>query len=137
MRIEANCQPSNSAEQLALTGICILNPKFSLVVVEGGAWSIAKYKKLLLNRIDWTENVPSRDKGGKQGALRQWLMAEDEKGGLRDLSANRCTLLFEGEVKARAFKRFYSRVAEAEQEAREILSRAKLETFWGQAKGAS
>ncbi len=123
-----------NAEQLFLTGICIMSPGFSLVIVEGGEWSVTKYSKLLLNRIDWTENAPSRDKDGKQGALRQWLMAEDESGGLKDLSKNQCALVFKGEVKSRAFKRFYSRVVENESEAREILKRAGLEACWGQAK---
>jgi len=123
-----------NAEQLALTGVCIMHPKFCLVVAEGGEHSITKYKKLLLGRINWQENAPSRDRDGKQGPSRQWLMAEDEKGQLRDLANNRCTLLFEGEAKTRAFRKFYSRIAETESEARGILARAKMDAFWGQAK---
>ena len=126
-----------NAEQLALTGVCIMHPKFCLVVAEGGEYSITKYRKLLLGRINWEENTPSRDRDVKQGPSRQWLMAEDEKGQLRDLTNNRCTLLFEGEVKARAFRKFYSRIAETEAEAREILARAKMDAFWGQAKSAA
>jgi U4/U6 small nuclear ribonucleoprotein PRP3 len=126
-----------TAEQLALTGVCIMHSKFNLVVAEGGEWSINKYRKLLVNRIDWTENAPSRDRDGKQASTRAWLLAEDDKGALKDLGGNYCTLLFEGEVKNRAFRKFYSRIAETEPEAREILSRVKLEAFWGQAKNST
>ena len=121
-----------NAEQHALTGICVMHPKFNLVIVEGGEWSINKYKKLMCNRIDWTENVPSRD--SKQGQQRQWLMAEDEKGGLKDMTSNYCKLVFEGEVKARAFKRWTSKVAETDGEARDLLARSKMENFWSQAR---
>jgi len=88
----------------------------------------------MMNRIDWTENAPSREKDGKQGAVRQWLIAEDEKGGLKDLSSNSISLLFEGEVKNRAFKRWGSRVVETDSEAREILARVKMDNFWTLAK---
>ncbi|KAK2814255.1 hypothetical protein FQN49_008254, partial [Arthroderma sp. PD_2] len=45
---------AKNAEQNALTGICIMHPKINIVIVEGGARSINAYKKLMLNRIDWT-----------------------------------------------------------------------------------
>jgi U4/U6 small nuclear ribonucleoprotein PRP3 len=124
-----------NAEQLALTGICIMHPKFNLVVVEGGEYSIRKYKKLMMNRIDWTENVPSRERNGTQAATRAWLLAEDEKGSLKDMSLNECKLVFEGEEKARAFRKWGSRVCETDSEARDILTRAKMENFWSLAKG--
>ncbi|KAL1866302.1 hypothetical protein VTK73DRAFT_4817 [Phialemonium thermophilum] len=125
---------SITAEQHGLTGVCIMHPSFCLVVVEGGQYSINKYKKLLLNRIDWTENVPSRDKEGTQATVREWLKAEDEKGMLKDMSLNKCLLIFEGEAKARAFRKWGSKVCETDAEAREVLSRAKMESFWTQAK---
>lgn len=121
-----------NAEQLALTGICVMHPKFNLVVVEGGQWSITKYKKLMCNRIDWTENTPSRD--SKHGQQREWLMAEDEKGTLKDMTSNYCKLVFEGEVKTRVFKRWTSKVAETDAEARDILVRSKMENFWSTAR---
>ncbi|OAA58840.1 U4/U6 small nuclear ribonucleoprotein [Cordyceps fumosorosea ARSEF 2679] len=123
-----------NAEQLSLTGICIMHPKFNLLVVEGGSWAINKYKKLMLNRIDWTDNAPSRDRDGKN-ATREWLLAEDAKGELKDMSLNRCTLVFEGEQKARGFRKWGSKVCETDAEARDALSRAKLESFWTLAKG--
>jgi len=125
-----------NAEQNALTGIAIMHPKQNLIVVEGGAHSIQSYKKLMLNRIDWTENAPSRDKGAQTESLRQWLKAEDEKGGLKDLALNKCQLIFEGEIKERAFRKWSSKVVEADSEAREVLSRAKADSFWNLAKSS-
>ncbi|TQV91333.1 hypothetical protein V2A60_009017 [Cordyceps javanica] len=118
-----------NAEQLSLTGTCIMHPKFNLLVVEGGSWAINKYKKLMLNRIDWTENAPSRDRDGKD-ATRDWLLAEDAKGDLKDMSLNRCMIVFEGQQKARGFRKWGSKVCETDAEARDALSRAKMESFW-------
>lgn len=124
-----------NAEQMALTGTCIMHPKFNLVVVEGGERSVGKYKKLMLNRIDWTENSHSRDREGKSGAVRSWLLAENEKGELKDMSLNECKLVFEGEQKARGFRKWGSKVCETDAEARDVLARAKMDNFWALAKG--
>ncbi|KAK5988730.1 U4/U5/U6 small nuclear ribonucleoprotein prp3 [Cladobotryum mycophilum] len=126
-----------NADQLALTGTCIMHPKFSLIIVEGGQWSINKYKKLMLNRINWTENSPSRDRDGNNGTSRDWLSAEDSNGDLKDMSLNECKLIFEGEQKARGFKKWSSKVCETDAEARDILARAKMDSFWSLAKGMS
>ena len=125
---------SKNADQHVLTGVCILHPKFSLIVVEGGQRSIALYKKLMLHRIDWTENSASRVREGNQEALASWLQAEDEKGELKDLTLNKCTLIAEVELKNRGFRKWGSRVCETDAAAREVLSRAKMEHFWTLAK---
>ncbi|KAG7129761.1 U4/U5/U6 small nuclear ribonucleoprotein prp3 like [Verticillium longisporum] len=124
-----------NAEQHSLTGICIMHPRLNLVIVEGGEHSIKKYKQLMLNRIDWTENSPSREKSGPQQVARDWLIAENEQGGLKDMSSNECKLVFEGEEKARAFRKWGSKVCESDSEAKDALSRAKMDNFWALAKG--
>ena len=87
---------AKNADQMSLTGVCILHPKFNLVVVEGGEHSIKFYKKLMLNRIDWTENsAPNSVREGNKEALVSWLQAEDEKGQLKDLGLNKCVLLWQ------------------------------------------
>jgi U4/U6 small nuclear ribonucleoprotein PRP3 len=126
-----------NAEQLGLTGTCIMHPKFNLVIVEGGQWSINKYRKLMLSRIDWTENAPSRDRDSGKSTVRDWLLAENDKGELKDMSLNQCTLVFEGEQKARGFRKWGSRVCETDSEARDALARAKMDSFWSLAKGLS
>jgi U4/U6 small nuclear ribonucleoprotein PRP3 len=125
---------SKNAEQNALTGVCILHPKFNLVVVEGGQHSIKDYRKLMLHRMDWTENSPSIVREGNQEALASWLQAEDEKGELKDLALNKCVLVWEGELKNRGFRKWGSRVCEADAAARDVLARAKMENFWTLAK---
>ncbi|KAL1963881.1 hypothetical protein VTN77DRAFT_7687 [Rasamsonia byssochlamydoides] len=126
---------SKNAEQMALTGLCVMHPKLNLVVVEGGWHSINQYKKLMLNRIDWTENAgPSP--ANREG-LASWLSAEDEKGELKDLGSNTCTLLFEGQEKARAFRKWLgARVCETDAAAKDALARGKMENFWTLAKSA-
>ncbi|KAJ4307080.1 U4/U5/U6 small nuclear ribonucleoprotein prp3 [Collariella sp. IMI 366227] len=130
-----------NATQNGLTGVCIMHPKLNVVIVEGGEHSINNYKKLMLRRIKWTESLPSREKdaaapgaSGQTAAVREWLNGEDENGMLKDLSANKCVLVFEGENKAPAFKKWGSKVCETDQEAREFLAHRKMDNFWTQAK---
>ncbi|PYI29843.1 U4/U6 small nuclear ribonucleo protein [Aspergillus indologenus CBS 114.80] len=130
---------SKNAEQNALTGVCVMHPRFNLVIVEGGAHSINNYRKLMINRIDWTENAgPGAVREGNREAQASWLAAEDEQTGeLKDLSRNTCELLWEGQVKARAFRKWLgARVCETDSQAKDVLARAKLESFWALAKSA-
>ncbi|EEP82342.1 conserved hypothetical protein [Uncinocarpus reesii 1704] len=102
-----------------------------------GYHSINAYKKLMLNRIDWTENAgPNAVREGNREALASWLAAEDEKTGeLKDLSLNTCTLVWEGEEKTRAFRKWLgARVARLMRRAKDMLTRAKMESFWTLAK---
>jgi U4/U6 small nuclear ribonucleoprotein PRP3 len=125
-----------NAEQNALTGVCIMHPKMNLVIVEGGAHSVRFYKKLMMNRIDWTENAgPKSVREGNKEALAKWLEAEDENGEVKDLGLNSCQLVFEGEEKQRAFRKWLgARVCESDAQAKDILSRARMESFWNLAK---
>ncbi|OJJ35096.1 hypothetical protein ASPWEDRAFT_491237 [Aspergillus wentii DTO 134E9] len=130
---------SKNAEQNALSGVCVMNPRFNLVVVEGGAHSINAYKKLMMNRIDWTENAgPGAVREGNREASAAWLAAEDEKtGDLKDLSTNTCTLLWEGQAKGRSFRKWLgARVCESDTQAKDVLARAKMENFWVLAKSS-
>ncbi len=125
-----------NAKEHSLTGICILHPRFCLVVVEGGAHSIRNYTKLMLNRIRWTEvSAPSStsDKGDRHEEA-DWLKPVDDKGNLKDFGENKCTLVWEGEEKSRSFRKWGSRVCKTDAEAKEALSRAKMENFWTLAK---
>ena len=127
---------SKHAEQEALTGLCIQNPHFNLVIVEGGEHGISSYKKLMLNRIDWTENLAptAAIREGNKEALAEFLRAENEKGELKDNSQNQCVLVWEGEEKSRAFRRWGSRICETDAEARDLLKKSKMENFWTLAK---
>ena len=49
-------------KQHALTGVTLFNPELNLVVVEGGGHAVREFKKLMLHRIKWHENAPTRPK---------------------------------------------------------------------------
>lgn len=128
---------NKNAEQHSLSGLCLMTPKFSLVIVEGGTHSVSAYKKLMMNRIDWTESSAPNPvvKEGNKEALAAWLRAEDESGQVRDLTANRCQLVFEGQEKSKGFRRWGNKIVETDREAMDILKKAKMENFWIQARG--
>ena len=116
-----------------------MHPRFNIVIVEGGSHSITAYRKLMLNRIDWTENPGSGGgrEGGNRESLASWLEPEDEKGELKDLSTNSCNLLWEGQAKTRGFRKWLgARVCESDSQAKDVLTRGKMENFWVLAKSA-
>ncbi|ETI25464.1 hypothetical protein G647_02237 [Cladophialophora carrionii CBS 160.54] len=130
-------QVSINAEQNALTGVCIMHPKLNVVVVEGGEHSIRNYDKLMQNRIHWTEmEAPRAVEEGNREVLAKWLEAYEEGSHeLKDLSLNKCELIFKGEAKQRSFRKWLgARVCETDAQAKDVLSRAKMENFWGLAK---
>lgn len=125
-------QISKNAEQNSLTGMTIFNPNFNLVIVEGGSHAVDAYKKLMLNRIRWTDNaMPQSVREGNREAEVDFLKPTDERGMLKDLGGNRCQLVFEGEVKERGFKRWIPyRLCETDGEAKDVLGRSKMENMW-------
>ena len=139
-----------NAKQNALSGIVVLHPTMNIVIVEGGTHSIANYKKLMLNRIKWAENTlplgssgnsntftagagreEKKGEDGKEGNRgAYWINPMDDDGSLKDLSENRCVLVWEGAEGARVFKRWSSKAVETDGEAKDVLSRTKMENMW-------
>jgi U4/U6 small nuclear ribonucleoprotein PRP3 len=131
-------QIDQNSKQLALTGITLFNPNMNMVIVEGGIHSINKFKKLMLHRIKWEENArPTDIQAEKQETEPQWLRSLDAQGNVKDLSANKCVLVFEGEVKQRAFRKWGSKMCETDGEAKQLLSRSKLDSVWALAKSTT
>ena len=126
---------AKNCEQLGGTGLCIYHPKLCLLLVEFGEHGFRKFKKLMLDRIDWTENSPALVREGNKAASAAFLEAEDESGAVKDLSGNKCQLLFEGQEKDRVFRKWATRVCETDKEAMDSLGRTKMESFWTMAKG--
>ncbi|KAK5796616.1 hypothetical protein VI817_005901 [Penicillium citrinum] len=127
---------NKNAEQNALTGICITHPKLNLVIVEGGKHSINNYRKLMLNRIDWSDN-PGPTTSEKSEGQPIWWSTEDDKGEPRDFHDNTCTLLWEGQAKGRVFRKWLGiRSCDSDSAAKEVLARSKMENFWVLAKSA-
>jgi U4/U6 small nuclear ribonucleoprotein PRP3 len=130
-------QIDNNAKQLALTGITLFHPQMNLVIVEGGVHAVEKYKKLMLNRIKWTDNGrPTDIQEEKSASDPQWMKPLDGSGNLKDHSSNKCTLVFEGEIKQHAFRKWGSKMCETDGEAKEALSRNKLDSLWALARNS-
>ncbi|BGP55964.1 U4/U5/U6 small nuclear ribonucleoprotein prp3 [Rhodotorula sphaerocarpa] len=65
-----------------LTGRILHNPKFCVVVVEGGPKSIKKYRQLMLNRIRWTEEAAPRAAGDADDANAAGAGGVENHGGI-------------------------------------------------------
>lgn len=125
----------NAKQYKDLTGIMVTNPNACCVVVEGGTHTTKAMKKLLLQRIKWDENAPSTamnvdPQGNTKSAPPAWLQPEGEDGQLKDLSGNRCVLVWEGEVRTRSFKFWAQRDCETDGAARQTMEKNKLENAW-------
>lgn len=136
-----------NAKQQALTGVVVLHPTMNLLIAEGGHKSVGDYKKLLLNRIKWDENTMPLDASNQSGTFTHqsnrddkkdddahkgayWINPMDEDGNLKDLSENRCVLVWEGDVGARVFRKWGSKAVETDGEAKDFLGRTKMENMW-------
>ncbi|KIR67823.1 U4/U6 small nuclear ribonucleoprotein PRP3 [Cryptococcus bacillisporus CA1873] len=128
-----------TAKANLLSGICIFHPSFALVMVEGIDKSIKHFKRLMLSRIDWTEQArPMADADGDGDAS-----ASDQDSGMnnnnngkegeQDLADNKCELIWEGELPERVFKMFRARHVETDSKAKEWLT-PRFEGMWDLAK---
>ena len=95
-----------NAKQLMMTGIAVLYKNINIVVVEGGPKQQKKYRRLIMNRINWSEDrVP-----------KEFCEDNDED------CENKCLLVWEGTVKQRAFNGdFKIKVSPNESFARELF----------------
>lgn len=136
-----------NAEQMNLTGIAIFNPSFSLVYVEGAAKFIRMYQRLMLHRIAWTE--AARARGEEDVVLDisegQTLDTVENAGkgkskaddgtqiGEVSLEDNRCDMVWEGQLRDRAFTNFRPKSCPTDGAAREALG-MKMAGYWDMAK---
>lgn len=107
-----------NAKQLELVGMCLISPKMCLIVVEGGAKAIKFYKKLLTSRIKWTENVLPKDS------------TINASGQMLDLSSNKCTVVWDGQLPSTNFKKWTVTKTELDEEALSLLARFGVESYW-------
>lgn len=132
----------NAKEFHDLTGIMLTHPRTNIIIVEAGQHTTSFFKKLMLRRIRWDENAAStvnldEGRGKESKQVPGWLRPENETGGLKDLSENRCVLVWEGEVRERSFKRWTERDCESDGMARQVLEKNKMENMWMLAKNWS
>lgn len=140
-----------NAEQLNLTGVCIFNPTFNLVYVEGAGKYTKNFKRLMLHRIAWTEAARSRGgvddvelenpesdvEGDQSGVVsgpgKGKARASDIDGEEKSLENNRCYLIWEGALRDRDFNSFRAKSCPTDRDAKEFLGE-KLKGYWDVAK---
>ncbi|KAH9410411.1 U4/U6 small nuclear ribonucleoprotein Prp3 [Tyrophagus putrescentiae] len=106
-KVEANIK------QLLLTGVVVIYKNINVVVVEGGPKQQKKFKRLMLNRIKWSEDP-----------------AMTENNEVDKKSENKCFLVWEGLVKTRAFGEIKFKMSPNESFAREVFKNHGVEHYW-------
>lgn len=125
-----------------------MHPSFAMVYVEGASRLVRNYKRLMLNRIQWTEAARARgeeeveladedgDKGDTVAATSASALASSS---IRDdptstsLAENRCDLVWEGQIRERVFKSFKPRSCPTDMAAKDALGE-KMAGYWDQTK---
>lgn len=102
-----------NAKQLDLVGIILKNPRFNLVIVEGGAKGIKFYRKLMTQRIKWTESKEL------------------------DMSKNRCTVIWEGQLKELLFGKWSPMYTSDDEGAYKVLNKFGHENYWREASAVT
>lgn len=102
-----------NAKQLMMTGIAVIYKNINIVVVEGGPKQQKKYRRLMMNRIKWSEDsVPKEHCEGDEEV------------------ENKCILVWQGTVKQRAFNDFKIKVSPNESFARELFKNHGVSTYF-------
>ncbi|XP_046396426.1 U4/U6 small nuclear ribonucleoprotein Prp3 [Ischnura elegans] len=103
-KVEAN------AKQLTMTGCVVLFRDCNVIAVEGGLKQQKHYKRLMLHRIKWEEDM-TKDLEGKE-------------------TPNKCHLVWEGFTKQRNFGELKFKVCPTEKVAREHFKKHSVEHYW-------
>lgn len=109
-----------NAKQLMMTGIAVLYKNINIVVVEGGPKQQKKYRRLMMKRINWSEDLVPKE------------FCDDKE----DVE-NKCILVWEGQVKQRAFNDFKVKVSPNESFARELFKNQKVGHYFDLAFSSS
>eukprot|EP01117_Protostelium_nocturnum_P016088 TRINITY_DN6308_c0_g1_i1.p1 TRINITY_DN6308_c0_g1~~TRINITY_DN6308_c0_g1_i1.p1 ORF type:complete len:563 (-),score=225.09 TRINITY_DN6308_c0_g1_i1:325-2013(-) len=108
-----------TAKEHFMTGCAVISPLFSMVVVEGSEVSVRKFKKLMMNRIDW--NKPKEVEGVEEAPQ------ETPKD-------NVCDLIWEGTLLKANFQNFRFESHPTEAEVRRYLNNRWSEHYWDMCK---
>ncbi|KAJ4494006.1 pre-mRNA processing factor 3-domain-containing protein [Lentinula edodes] len=138
-----------NAVQMGLTGVCVVNPNFGLVYVEGAGTFVRRYKRLMLVRIKWTEEGRGGDvPGDADGEEAEKEEDDNVPDGFTEsskptttttttssisLASNTCNLIWEGLLPHRSFAGFKPKVCPTDGAAREALGE-KLRGYWDVAR---
>jgi U4/U6 small nuclear ribonucleoprotein PRP3 len=114
-KIEAN------ANQLHMTGVVVLCKYLNVIVVEGGPKQQRKFKRLMINRIKWSE---------VKGRKHNKNAVEDEEDIEARKEKNSCKLVWEGSVKQRCFSNIIFKSCPTVAFAREYFKKYGVEHYW-------
>jgi len=118
-----------NAREYQLTGCAILYKDKNLVIVEGGAKSIKKFKSMMLKRIDWTKTVESEETQSDETEEKK-----EESAVKKDASKNKCVLLWEGTILKQNFQQFRFETFPDEEAIRKYLNHRWSEHYWDMCK---
>jgi U4/U6 small nuclear ribonucleoprotein PRP3 len=117
-----------------------------MVYVEGASKLIRNYKRLMLHRMAWTEAARARgteeveidndeNEGGPSERVNTSTVVTGEDGAQQivSLEDNRCDLVWEGQLRERAFTGFKPKTCPTDAAAREVLG-SKISGYWDQTK---
>ena len=102
-----------NAKDLTMTGVVVIYKNVNVIVVEGGPKQERKFKKLMLQRIKWSEDDATA------------IKSTDEKTG-----PNKCFLVWEGTAKSRTFGEIKFKISPNESFARELFKNHSVEHYW-------
>lgn len=111
------CKVETNAKQLHMSGIITIFPDCCVVVVEGGPKQQKSFRRLIMHRIKWNED----------------LIALDNTNGFNDgenKTPNSCNLLWQGKVLKRSFGEVKVDSFFTEQKARECFQKHQCEHYW-------
>lgn len=107
-----------NAKQLYMTGCAVIFKDVNVVIVEGGPKQQKKYKRLMLNRIRWEEDLVKISKH------------EAASGSSQPETRNSCQLVWEGTTKQRNFGDLIFKLCPSEIVAREHFRKHGVEHYW-------
>jgi U4/U6 small nuclear ribonucleoprotein PRP3 len=100
-----------NAKQLFMTGIVVLFKDCCVVVVEGGPKQQKKYRRLMMHRVKWEEDLVKGTEEDKE-------------------EFNSCKLVWEGKVMKRNFGELKFKSFPLEKAAREFFQKHRCEHYW-------
>ncbi|CAJ2660662.1 unnamed protein product [Trifolium pratense] len=115
---DARSKVERNAQYNHLTGCAVICDGVSVIVVEGNSKTIKRYGKLMLRRINWSD--VSKEK-------------EETEDSDDDKPANKCVLVWQGNVAKQNFNRFSVHDCITEAAARKVFVDAGVPHYWDHA----
>ncbi|PXF41533.1 U4/U6 small nuclear ribonucleoprotein Prp3 [Gracilariopsis chorda] len=122
---------SVNARQLGMTGLLVVYSAFHVVVVEGGEKGLRKFKKLMLRRIKWSDDL------NEESLEQKKVSPNDETGQQQDKSKKDCVLVWEGRIPEASFEQFQLISLPNDTDTRSFFRKHGVEHYWELCEQAS